>query len=70
MRTDPNQRPFGQPVWTSAVAVFLLWASVFVLGLSGLAMLTVHGDTGALLLIAALIAAAPAAALSQQRSSI
>lgn len=66
MRTDLNQ----QPVWTGAAAVFLLWTSVLVLGLSGLAMLTVHGDTGALLLIAALIAAAPAAALSQQRSSI
>ncbi|MEX8034070.1 hypothetical protein AB6V29_13620 [Microbacterium sp. 20-116] len=66
MRTDLNQ----QPVWTGAAAVFLLWTSVLVLGLSGLAMLTVHGDTGALLLIAALIAAAPAAALSQRRSSI
>jgi len=52
------------------MAVFVLWATVFVLGLSGLAMLTVHGDTGALLLVGALVAAAPAAAMSQRRSSV
>ncbi|WAC68514.1 hypothetical protein [Microbacterium sp. SL75] len=48
----------------------LVWTAVVTLALAGLTTISVKGDLGALMLVAALIIAAPAAAMSQQRNSV
>jgi len=58
------------PTWTVTAASILLWAVVLVLAVTGVWMLSVHGDVGAVLLVAALIMAAPAAAMSQRSNSV
>lgn len=57
-----------QPVWASPLATVVLWTAVIALAVSGTVMTVTHGDAGILLLVAALIVAAPAAAASRYRS--
>lgn len=57
-------------VWTNVIAIVLVWTAVVTLALAGLTTISVKGDLGALMLVAALIIAAPAAAMSQQRNSV
>ncbi len=57
-----------QPVWASPLATVVLWTAVIALAVAGVVMIYTHGDAGVLLLVAALIVAAPAAASSHYRS--
>ena len=56
------------PVWASPFATDVLWTAVIALAVTGTVMIVTHGDAGVLLLVAALIVAAPAAAASRYRS--
>jgi hypothetical protein len=57
-----------RPTWATPLATVVLWTAVIAFAVAGLAMIPLHGDTGALLLVAALVVAAPAAAASRYRS--
>lgn len=70
MRNENMQFETGRAIWTNVVAIVVVWTAVVALALAGLTMLSVQGDTGALMLVAALVIAAPAAAMSQQRNSV
>lgn len=70
MRNENIQFQTGRAIRTNVVAIVLVWTAVVALALAGLTMLSVHGDMGALMLVAALVIAAPAAAMSQQRNSL
>jgi hypothetical protein len=56
-----------RPAWAT-LATVVLWTAVIAFAVAGLAIITMHGDTGVFLLVAALIVAAPAAAASRYRS--
>ncbi|WP_150957502.1 hypothetical protein [Microbacterium testaceum] len=68
MRNTYMQQANSVPIWATPLVAALLWTAVVVLAIAGIAMLTVHGDTGVLLFVAALVVAAPAAAASRLRS--
>ncbi len=68
MRNENMQFETGRAIWTNVVAIVLVWTAVVVLALAGLTVLSIQGDMGALMLVAALVIAAPAAAMSQQRN--
>ncbi len=68
MRNDYTQQASALPLWATPLVTIMLWAAVVVLTLAGVVMLTIHGDTGVLLIVAALVVAAPAAASSRHRS--
>jgi len=70
MRNENMQSETGRTIWTNVAAIVLVWTAVVALALAGLTMLSVQGDMGALMLVAALVIAAPAAAMSQQRNSL
>ncbi len=70
MRNEIMQFETGRAIWTNVIAIVLVWTAVVALALAGLTMLSVRGDMGALMLVAALVIAAPAAAMSQQRNSL
>ncbi|WP_144785408.1 hypothetical protein [Microbacterium sp. BH-3-3-3] len=70
MRNENMQFETGRAIWTNVVAIVLVWTAVVALAPAGLTMLSVQGDMGALMLVAALVIAAPAAAMSQQRNSL
>lgn len=57
-----------RPAWATPLATVALWAAVIAFTLAGLTVMTMHGDMGVFLLVAALIVAAPAAAASRYRS--
>jgi len=69
MRNELLPFSVDQSMLTSAAAAALSWVVVVTLAVAGVAMLSVHGDTGAVLLVGALVAAAPAAAISQRRNA-
>lgn len=56
------------PVWESPLTAVVLWTAVIALAVAGVVMITTHGDAGVLLLVVALIVAAPAGAASHYRS--
>lgn len=70
MRSEYLDHNHGRPLWAAPVATAILWTVVIALAVAGAFMLTVHGDTGILLLIAAMIIAAPAAAGSRYRNTV
>lgn len=69
MRNELFQSAVDRQILTSAVVSAVAWLVVVALALAGVMMLAVHGDTGALLLVCALVGAAPAAAISQRRNA-
>ncbi len=69
MRNELLQFSVDRSMLTSAAVATLSWVVVVTLAVAGVAMLSVHGDTGAVLLVGALVAAAPAAAISQRRNA-
>lgn len=70
MRSEYLDHNHGRPVWATPVATAILWTAVIALAVAGLFMLTVHGDTGVLLMVAAMIVAAPAAAATRYRNTV
>ncbi len=70
MRSEYLDHDYGRPLWATPVATAILWTAVIALAVAGLFMLTVHGDTGVLLMVAAMIIAAPAAAASRYRNTV
>ena len=69
MRNELLQSSVDRSILTRAAVAALSWVVVVTLAVAGVAMLSVHGDTGAVLLVGALLAAAPAAAISQRRNA-
>lgn len=69
MRNEFSESAVDRPILTSALVSAVAWLVVVVLALAGVMMLAVHGNTGALLLVCALVVAAPAAAISQHRNA-
>lgn len=69
MRNELLRFSVHRSMLTSATVLALAWVIVVTLAVAGVAMLSVHGDTGAVLLVGALVAAAPAAAISQRRNA-
>ncbi|MDQ1083862.1 MULTISPECIES: hypothetical protein [Microbacterium] len=57
-----------RPVWATPLATVVLWTAVIAFAVAGAVTIPFHGDAGAVLLVAALIVAAPAAAASHYRS--
>lgn len=51
-----------RPVWANPLATVVLWTAVIAFAVAGAVTIPTHGDGGAVLLLVALILAAPAAA--------
>lgn len=69
MRNELFESAVDRPILTSALVSAVAWLVVVALALAGLMMLAVHGNAGAILLVCALVGAAPAAAISQHRNA-
>lgn len=70
MQHEHSPSATRQPAWTSRFATLSLWTVVVLLAAVGIVLLTVDANLGGILLIAALILAAPAGAASRDRTYV